>query len=296
MGGGRGDLSNAGESCSAWVMAPAPPPSLPALPASVGAAPVHACWAGPAPGAAPSSSSELSPIAAQTPRSPCWPTTMIVSCSSPSSACPAGGCTARGPTPCTRLSPAAAAPPHLLPPARPCRYRDIWEFYKKAEASFWTGAFEYCGAAGERRPTAQLSLSARRRGATPPGGRPQAGSPGILATPAAFSVVHVCWLLVTAGWCANRRRRLCHRHAAAAAPHFKPAHWVPGRACSPLYLPRGAPPCQRCPLPPPRPPLAPYRLPLPPLYRLYRLLQPRRWTWAATPRTGRSSTTARSTL
>lgn len=30
--------------------------------------------------------------------------------------------------------------PRLTPEAAPDRYPDIWEMYKKAEASFWTGA------------------------------------------------------------------------------------------------------------------------------------------------------------
>ena len=47
-----------------------------------------------------------------------------------------------------------------------CRYRDIWEFYKRAEASFWTGAFEpRPGGSTQRwrRPTAAFAAGCRGR-------------------------------------------------------------------------------------------------------------------------------------
>lgn len=55
-------------------------------------------------------------------------------------------CAAAGPGTFASLGPQALS---SLQHSVLCRYRDIWEFYKRAEASFWTGAFERAGA-GER--------------------------------------------------------------------------------------------------------------------------------------------------
>jgi len=34
----------------------------------------------------------------------------------------------------------------------PIKYRDVWEMYKKAEASFWTGLPQFCKMAPLQRP------------------------------------------------------------------------------------------------------------------------------------------------